>query len=277
MLTLNSGRVGFHPVKEFTSSKGYTTLFFVQQHGIAYDGYSDDPIFPARLRKPGRRGDWRDTWINNIPRANVLGCVSLAEICTPSRDKCIDAWKKFRPHSPEMVLLRFGMLSSTFGGYLGAHTGKILDAASRVMDELGSIPLRKDQWKFEVQRLFGMSLIRAKMEVLELAHGTRSKEPGFTNYLAHERGICTMVKFRAEGYKNLSLMGVIIATFAPPLIGLPVRRRPPIMWLGVGVCRFGKISNSLLRWIMPWVMNVLIHKPSKLLRMVGGWLREITR
>jgi hypothetical protein len=63
------------------------------------------------------------------------------------------------------------------------------------------------------------------MEILKLAQGMRSKQPGFINSLnpaAIEDGICQMVKSKPKGYKNLSFLGIMAANSAPPLIGLPV-------------------------------------------------------
>jgi hypothetical protein len=258
-------RKEFPPRPTFASTKGHTVLLFVAPFDVKYPTRSDDPIFPARKLvrgdaslSPGLQ-EFQTYWTNDELHAGVLGCVESAEICTPSMDRCGDPWldTSLAYISDEMAATYVGMLHSGYWNSIQTRTAQVLDATRRIVDARISLPLDKAQWKLEARRLFEMSLVRAKLEVLELARGTRATNPGFLNYLdASMRGACTKIKLQAKGYKNLSFVGLMCALFGPLLLGLRVTEEsePPIVWIITGICFVCRVlcdtENPLLAWVV---------------------------
>jgi hypothetical protein len=136
---------------------------------------------------------------------------------------------------------------STRGGYL-------LDATRRIVENHMSLPLEKEQWKLEVRRLFDMALLRIKFEMMFVVLGTRSSEEGFVKLLPTTlRGACEKYKFQANGYKNLSFVGMLAAALMPLLLGLEFavssRRMPLVAWIVVGIWELAKAIYRVLRQI----------------------------
>ena len=259
-------RKDFVPLPEFTSPHGgHTVLLFVTSFNIRHPTRSDDPIFPARKHitaDPTGNPDLDDLlnyWTNDEPHGAVLGCVEFAELCrTASSESCFDPWeyKNVGFLDEETYPPGIGLLHSGFWSTIKTRTSKELNATRMIVDSTISMPLAEDQWKLEAQRLFEMSMIRAKLEVLELARGTRAGMEGFTNQMGHSRrGICQKIKFRSTGYKNISLFGILLALLLPPVLAFSVKGKPVFYLPIYGILILANLpvkERPLIHW--PWHM-----------------------
>jgi hypothetical protein len=223
-------------------------------------------------------------WKNNALHASVLGCVELAEICTPSLDSCINPFNKTAfpwiswPTYEETFAVWVGIAHSGFGNGFDTRGGQLLDATRRITNNRLSLPLEKEQWKLEVQRLFDMSIIRIQMEVFDIARGTYANEPGFKNFMSEVlNGVCSKFKFQATGYKNLSFVGVLSATLTPLLVGLSIKKKPPLLWIIIGIWWSGKCIYWVLRYIILRVIPVTVAVFHGFMYLKDGFRRLATR
>jgi hypothetical protein len=239
-------------------------LLFVTSFNIQHPVRSDDPIFPARdqvTSSPTGDSDLdnlRSYWTNNETHAAVLGCVEYTELCkTASNESCFDPWEISQ--LPAVVddatyIAAMGLFHSGFWSTIKTRTSKELDAARKIVDVYISMPLAKDQWKLEVQRIFDESMIRTKLEVLELARGTRASIQNFTDQMPDsQRGICRKIKFQSTGYTNLCVVGLLFAFLSPPILALRIKKKPLFYWPIYIIWKLGKLpikDKPLILW--PW-------------------------
>jgi hypothetical protein len=108
-------------------------------------------------------------WIKMSPSPTVLGCVESAQVCTLSLQECYDPWSSevFNRTSwtswstaQEAFLIWCGILQSSLESTLVTRGGYLLDATQRIVLNHMTLPLEKEQWKLEVQRLFDMAILR---------------------------------------------------------------------------------------------------------------------
>lgn len=231
---------------------GYVFLAFVDTFNLAYPLASYDPIFSATA--PSTCNNSTQTcWKNSLQRASVLGCTELAQVCSSAKgDDCIDVWapnaftdllSKNWSTAEEAFLIMFGLNYSDFGDTLSTRHGFLLDATRRIVGNRLSQPLsvNPEQWQLEVRRLFEMSLLRVKMEMLAVVGGTRYG-PGYTDALPSQyRGACRKFKFQARGYKNLSFVGVLVVFCVPILVGLEIGGNILLVWFLVSIWKLGKL------------------------------------
>jgi hypothetical protein len=217
-------------------------LLFFTSFNINLPNRSDDPIFPARLHvDPPLTGDpniddLRNYWSNDEKHGGVLGCVEYAWLCkTASNESCFDPWDSNHiPNDIDDITYATGisLMHSGFWSGLPTRTSKELDATRKIIDISISLPLAAEQWKVEAKRMFEMFIIRTKLEVLELARGTRASMSNFTNRMPQQyKSICGKVKFQSVGYRNLSLVGMLVATLGPPVFVIPIRKKPAFYWV----------------------------------------------
>ena len=209
---------------------------------MQYHNRSDDPIFPARYNVTAEPTDSPDLddlmnyWSNQEPHSSVLGCVEYALLCqNDSIASCYDPWlnpPRTRKMSDEEYAAFFGLVHSSFWSTIKTRTSNELDATRKIIDVHLSMPLEPGHWKFEAKRIFETQMIRARWEVLEIARGTRASTSGSENYMPEERrGVCQKIKFQATGHKNLSLFGLLLAAFLPPLLAFPLQKKKAlILW-----------------------------------------------
>lgn len=239
-------------------------LLFVTSFNIELPNRSDDPIFPARKHITPNptddpdKDDMQDYWTNDERHGAVLGCVEYAAICkTASNESCFDPWMDKRPISTlddETYATGMGLEYSGFWHTIKTRTSKELDATRKIVDRYISMPLAQDQWKLEAHRLFETSMIRAKLEVLELARGTRASMQNFTNRMEGDRrSVCQKIKFQSTGYKNLSVVGLVFAFVAPPALAFRIKTKPVFYWPVYGIWYLGKFpirGVPTINW--PW-------------------------
>ena len=224
---------------------GDSSLLLIDAPNIQYEERSDDPIFPAK----DEVRCW-DTacWKHLRPHGTVLGCVEKDEVCPPN-EPCLNS-KDVSSLGSDESDLSFHIAIALAKSSLGADTSAIrtrLDAEKRIDKIPSSRPLDKEQWKLEARRLFEMSVLRAKMELLTLARGkdieflTKAGFPLPKATQMRESGVCTRYKFQVYGYKNLTLAGLSCALFIPLLHAIRIKDEPLILWLPL-------VAWKLLRW-----------------------------
>jgi hypothetical protein len=193
---------------------------------VQYPEPSEDPIFPARMHISSNSTnpayiELGNYWLNREPHSGALGCVESATICTPSKDRCGDPWvdNSLPLISDEMNAVFWAMYHSGFWSTIRTRTALELDVSRRVIDATLSLPLAEEQWKLEARRLFEMGLVRAQLEALEVARGTRAELSGFKNFLdVNRRGVCHKVKFQAKILKP-KCYGIVIFYSGPSCHG----------------------------------------------------------
>jgi uncharacterized membrane protein len=143
-----------------------------------------------------------------------------------------------------------GLSYSNFGDLLSTRHGLLLNATQQIIGNRLSQALDPYQWKLEVERLFYMGLLRAKMEMLAVVRGTRANDTGYQDILpADRRGVCQKVKFQAEGYTNISFSGLLLAIILPLIFGFEIRENPPVIWGALGVWRLFRFVHFLGRMV----------------------------
>jgi hypothetical protein len=266
---------------------------------MQYSEPSSDPIFPGQDRSDEVcSGVDLPCWVNMSPRPTVLGCVELAQVCTPSGSECFDPWSKDQANqtswsnwatAEEAFLIWCGIMQSSFGNTLSTRGSYLLDATRRVVIDHMSLPLDKEQWKIEVRRLFDMAILRVKAEMLYVVQGTQSSEPGFVKLMTDKvTGACTKYKFQAKGYKNISVAGIMVVGLAPLLLGIEVgaspKRKPLIAWIVVGVWKLVKLFYCILRWTTNEIAScfrkfasvpAINHLPGRLRRFMARIFRVV--
>ncbi|KAJ9612937.1 hypothetical protein H2200_002878 [Cladophialophora chaetospira] len=206
------------PIFNVSEMYGETaTLILVSNFGILYPHESLDPIFPAN--RTGGDG-W---WYNSQFHASVLGCMSRTLVClldsTPQRcfnltglgaldDSDLD-------HGSVRSMLYFSLLSD-LEEQLRFLLTESLDAQS-LLSGTTSAPLSPTQWKVETRQMFEALLARTQINARNIARGVPGGEelPDQRDLMQPAwRGVCTRYKFRAVGWKNISVSRFLAEFFA---------------------------------------------------------------
>ncbi|KAH7416802.1 hypothetical protein BKA64DRAFT_277695 [Cadophora sp. MPI-SDFR-AT-0126] len=216
----------FIPLPEFTAGPYPVTLIFISSHSLLHRERRNDPVFPAQQKlqfSPEYSGP--DLFYNNSTRAGVLGCTDQYHICRTKSGPCWnnenvsqifdDPAIKTSTESQNVVRLLVLALdySSTCGSIQFRGTGA-LDAQKKIADK-ESLPLAYRQWEVEAESMFRTSLARMQLNVFDVVRGSASSFRGYRDSLpAEHRGLCTMIKIKGSGIKNINfyaLLGTILA------------------------------------------------------------------
>jgi hypothetical protein len=195
-------------------------------------------------------------------------------------DHCYDVWDPSTfdnlssatwTGSEEALLVMFALQYSDFGSILSTRHGLLLDATRRIIGNRVSQPLSLNptQWELEVRRLFDMSLLRTKFEMLAVVRGSRANSTGYGDILPSvRRGVCGKFIFKAKGYKNMSFIGILLTIFVPIFLGTEIRGEPPIVHLLVGISRLPALARSTYYWTISAVLTTfsLLRKRLRKLR-----------
>lgn len=206
-----------------------------------YPTISTDPIFRA-ITETNCPSSNQTCYKNSQLPASVLGCTELAQVCYPTTDNCYNVWNPDilgtlnsteGNGADETLLTMFGLNYSDFGSTLSTRHGLLLDVTRRIVGNRMCQSLDPDQWNLEVQRLFEMSLLRVKWEMLAVVQGTRASQyPSYINKLSsNHRGACRKYMFPVNGYMNISLVGFLVVLFIPPILGFEYKNRILIEWI----------------------------------------------
>jgi hypothetical protein len=221
-------------------------LMWISVRCARYFQPRNDPIFPASELQTINGGTY---WISNVTRT-TLACVDNAQICDPISKLCQDADLSFYGKMPDiwssesfvteleriLALLSYALYFSSM-----AEAARL---ANLVADPRSSTHMAKEQWKAEARRWFEISLARMQVEVLELAQFSREKltyKP--SDYVSiippRYRGICNMVKFRSNGWRNVSVWGFFGVLFLVIGISLgSIKNREETLWLVIAIRSF---------------------------------------
>ena len=190
-----------------------TILTVAPQARTYYSQRRTDPIFPAMDRTSS------GSYTNNSTRGHALGCVDYVHICDARNVMCwdnsnvthaVDAVKS-RTAKNALFLLLFGLERSNAYFSMVWNDDLLNETTSAML--FYQDRLHEEQWKVEAEVLFQLSLARIRVEIFDLARGTYKdafvrKHSQIVNNLPKEfRGVCSMVKFHAEGYKNVNALG----------------------------------------------------------------------
>ncbi|KAL8794971.1 MAG: hypothetical protein Q9195_002553 [Heterodermia aff. obscurata] len=259
-----------------------TTLFLVGTGNIQYYAKSDDPIFPAQHMI---HGSWprENRWSHVGIARTVLGCVDEKIVWDTGRkqewyllngqlhDASTQTWNitppaivniNDAPYSDKdftaLQLLCLALRSSDTASAVMFARNKWLDAASRVVElpeRRFSLPLDKNQWQLEAQKLFNVSLARMQIEIIGMTQDVEypnytDSEAMLENYF-HIRSMnpCGLIKLDAEGWQNISVVGFV------GMIGLAVGLWTVTMEVG---------STIVLVWLYKSVV-----KPALVSMLVG--------
>lgn len=211
----------------------------------------DDPVFPASesVKEGGQI-----LYTSNITTTS-LACVDNAQVCDPGSNICRDQdihwnygeslpspWPSNSSATETEWALALLYYSLYFSSTMEAATTSRLDVTSKLRGS--PLVLPKEQWKVEARRWFEISLARMQDEVLNLAQGGSesrvfSSESQVVNVMPPEyRGMCHMVKFRSNGWRNVSVWGLFGVLFLAAGISLgSVKNGEETVWLCVAARR----------------------------------------
>jgi hypothetical protein len=101
-----------------------------------------------------------------------------------------------------------------------------------------------------------MSIIRANWEVLAIARGIRANYSGYTDILqSNRRDACKRVIFPVKAYKNIHLVGFLVAIFMPLLLGPEMKGETPIVWLIEATKKLATLIWNGVREMMQLVLK----------------------
>ena len=192
-----------------------TTLIIVVSQKINYLEKSLDPIFPAQDNTT-IQGDPRTFYINLSGPGTVIGCIDRTEW----RDQLFNASWFPLPQLPTkemhdsqnsraIYFLTNSLIGSNIFSTLNLRLTAALDAESRISGFV-SLPLAKEQWKTEVQRLFNISLARIMINARDISRGAKSEYYGFEKLPTTEVDICQETYLvQSIGWRNINFSGVI--------------------------------------------------------------------
>lgn len=160
--------------------------------------------------------------------------------------------------------LRLLGLSLKFSDTKAAFTYQdpsVLDAQRRVL-LIMSLPLDPEQWKIEARRIFEISLARMQGDILDIARGKGANEVSVSNLLGNSNAeICSMIKFQAVGWSNVSLVGFVSLlglAFVLYLSTIEVGKSILLVWLCLHVLcpkirGMASVVGSIFQFIWPYL------------------------
>ena len=225
----------------------------IYSHNVSHSNVRDDPIFPARAGHGPR-------YCNNITRPGLIACIDNTEVCSPDDDACVQVTKALDNRiDPEEELRNFHVPTSqterAYNLLLLALTGSSvaiasqnpdisLEAWSHCQNKDMCTPLPQDQWIVEARRWFEASLAWAHISILDFVQGDGSRH----NVPEIHRGMCDMVKYKAAGWRNVSISGFLGLLGLAVLITLAsVRNDDGALWVNIFVKALAACFYSIIR------------------------------
>jgi hypothetical protein len=216
----------------------------ISNFGISYPSRSLDPIFLANKT-------YGDGWYyNNRFHASVLGCMSRTLVCLPKTTpspRCYTRSNigKLDNTDPEHRAVRnmlFFSLLPNLEEQLGYLKAEALDAQS-LLSGSSSSALTNEQWKAEARQIFESLLARTQITARNIARGVVGQElPGQRDLMRPElQGMCSRYKFRATGWKNISVSRFLCEFIAGLLVCvLGITRENKELWVEEPVRQIAK-------------------------------------
>ena len=231
-----SGAGPFVPLPELSAGLDPVTLIFISSHSVFHRKRCNDSIFPAQQKAqflPEYRGP--NLYVNNSTRASVLGCTDGYQICRTKSGPC---WKnenaskifddnyivKSTEGQNVARLLLLALDYSSTCGSIQFRGAEALDAQKKIA-HMQSLPLADQQWEVEAESLFRTSLARMQLNVFDVVRGSASNFQGYRDTLsAKDSGLCSMVKIKGSGVKNINVCGLLAIIFAVAFVWTISRR-----------------------------------------------------
>lgn len=165
-------------------------------------------------------------YIKSDPKARVLACPDLTELCDPKGDKC---WPI--THHPEIIrddrgywLMKLALKDSTIYNSISLRLGTAL-VAQDMISQQNSLPLPDDHWETEARRLFATSLALAQLKVWSISSGedqVHEDDLGWENQTPDEAeesgGLCNLLKFKSVGYTDVDLEAFLLLLILPYVV-----------------------------------------------------------
>jgi hypothetical protein len=260
---------------EFKVPYAFTSIFLVRSTAY-YAAPSDDPIFPA-VPGDGVQSKFGQVCWNNLQRHTILACTNSMVIRHPrtgalwypyfSRDSELE-----RPEWNEPSIIgSVTMLNLSFvipDKYMGYYSSKSSQFAIHTKRDILFSPITSEHWKTEVQRLFKIRLARLQMDVVGAAQGLGYDFPGAVDELAKhgQSESCRHIKIQKEGWKNISLVGLVgflLLDFVIWLFTIEVGNSIAIVWftkscltpIVVKLCQF--LNKILFRNLVYYTRGVV--------------------
>jgi hypothetical protein len=226
----------WQPIPELEPMNGSTiSLILIRNSGIRYSESREDPIFPTHLAL-----DDGKSYYNTHTYGGVLGCNDKTIVYGPDGTTYQGIWEfgniPLRDDEASWVsgLLYFSLLFSNMFQALQYRSTSALDAQSKLFGA-NSLPLPREQWKVEAQRLFEASLAMVQITARDIARGPRNILPGRINLMERTPiywGMCNIYKFRSTGWKNINVAGFLgLIGLGLLLMLLSVTREEEELWI----------------------------------------------
>ena len=161
-------------------------------------------------------------YTDNSTVLRPLACLESTVICKPDHTHCqtlgtpwdAHSTPKTRAGAQALYLAVVALSSSNMYSSIRARLGFGLVAATKLSQAI-SLPLAEQQGKVEARRLFQTSLAGAQIVLRDTARARWAKEGGLINVFdkikpEDRAGLCDMYLFHAAGWRNLSVVGMII-------------------------------------------------------------------
>ena len=168
---------------------------------------------------------------------------------------------KTRAGAQAIYLAIVALSSSNMYSSIRARLGFGLVAAAKLSQAI-SLPLAEQQGKAEARRLFQTSLAGAQIVMRDTARARWAKEAGLINVfdkikLDDRAGLCDMYVFHATGWKNLSVVGMIITGATILIIQIAAfeveGEITPARTTWKLLCNLAKGVLWFIRQIPPWI------------------------
>jgi len=142
--------------------------------------------------------------------------VDTTKICDASGSFChennFSQYPDLPTHDENITyyMLSISLVKSTIFHAIQLLGGRALVAEDKLQRRV-SLPLEEEQWKVEAENLFQASLARIQFQLKDHILGAAATNPDYTNRsLAGMHDMCDMYKFRGQGWKNVSMWGMLI-------------------------------------------------------------------
>ena len=209
-------------------NSSWRTTLEVHSKNMTFWQHRSDSVFPTNGFRASSEGEespfyWPYGYFNNNKYASVIYCEEGVELCDLRSGGCWlgpMTWadphlffkSRYRDDSdrpeptkydPVFLLLNLALGQSNIGTSWAG-----LQAAShcRYFD-CQDFP--EDQWIREIRRIFEASLAKIQFTALDIARGTGNKLEDYEGIRPADRGICSAVKFKSNGWRNVNFWGLL--------------------------------------------------------------------
>ena len=194
----------------------------IRSGNMTFPHYCSDPVFPAKRYRtwdPTAPLGLSEGYFNDSMYASVISCQEGVEICNLHTNKCWNpklGWKDPANRLQNLENLKYMKLNERELAFILLETAlgdssiewsASLEAVSHC-NFFDCTDLPHDQWILEVRRWFEASLAKIQFNVLDIARGTGNQGEDYKDIDPMYRGICGIVKFKSNGWRNVNFWGL---------------------------------------------------------------------